>query len=161
VEGYSLDLNYSTSKEQGILAITNSNPSKKPLNICVTPELMLLVDTFQQNLISSLSRDESLKPSRKQSTQPSIAESQSNKIRHDSAFVVRNRTGYPILAQSQGNKIGDSVTIENNQELFIHFIVDDEFQSQLEVRKDVKVEIVSPEYEIQSIHFDINKVGQK
>lgn len=46
MEDYSLDLNFSTSRQQGILAITNSNSAKIPLNINVTPELMLLVDTF-------------------------------------------------------------------------------------------------------------------
>jgi hypothetical protein len=56
---------------------------------------------------------------------------------YDSQFLIRNKTGYDILIQTVGDKKGKRTKIKNFTEMFVNFIIEDEFSTKDSINRDI------------------------
>ena len=92
--------------------------------------------------------------------QTSTALTKSDKVAHDTPFLIRNRAGHDIIITPLGDKRGEKITISNNSQEYIHFLVKDEFSSLTAYSREVEVIIDCPIVQEKPITFSMSKLLQ-
>lgn len=81
-------------------------------------------------------------------------------VAHDTPFLIRNRAGHNIIVTPLGDRRGGNITIENNKQQYIHFIVKDEFSSLTAYNREVEVIIDCAYVQERPMTFSMSKLMQ-
>lgn len=140
VEPCYFDIIYRAKEHENIVCVmAGSEESQEALCFNVSEELVEVLAHCSSNLKMVLQNEEFDSSSSPKSPSLLSSDGRSEEAIYDSQFLVRNQTGYDFHVQTVGDKKSKPTLIKNQQEKFVHFILDDEFSTRETIHRSMIV----------------------